>query len=93
MSKFFVPYSGDTPATLEIKGHRILIVTTTSDDAFESLSATGGDQVREIDIPKSETDALTDLAMSFNGGVVLAPTGVEMSTMIQSLEQELPWVH
>ncbi len=88
-----MPYSGETPAALEIKGHRILIVSTSPDEAIDGLEFTGGDEIREIDIQKNETDALSELALSIHGGVVLAPTGVEMSDMVHSLERELPWVH
>lgn len=96
MDKFFVPYSDGAPLALNIKGHKVLIVTTDSEDMVEDLDALGGNEVLEIELPDGEVDysqVLADLAARINGGVVLAPPGVTPTAMIHDLEAELPWIH
>ena len=96
MDKFFVPYAGTHPAAIDIKGHRLLIVSTDEDDVEQSLSEVGGTEVREIDLKEmrqDETQVLANLAADINGGVVLAPPGIPLMTMIHSLELQLPWIH
>ena len=97
MEKFFVPYSGDLPAAIDIKGHRLLIISPDQDEMVDSLLTLGGSEVREIELnessPDEATTVLANLAACANGGVVLTPPGIRVSTMISSLEQELPWIH
>ena len=96
MTKYFVPYTQDTPAAIEIKGHRLLLVSTDEGELLDDLDRIGGDRVREINLrddSAEQTAALADLAATVNGGVVLTPPGVSVERMIQSLETELPWVH
>jgi hypothetical protein len=95
MEKLFVPYSINGPAAVDIKGHRLLIISTDQDDMQESLPVLGGSEVREIDIADNgpdETTVLAELAAGINGGVVLAPPGIPLSTMLYNLERELPWI-
>ncbi len=93
--RYFVPYSDDHPATVEIKGHKLLVVGVEESDIAEGLEAVGGDAVHEIiaQTDEDQNQALTDLARTIGGGVVLTPAGVGVMTMLQNLEQELPWVH
>lgn len=96
MSKLFVPYLNNAPAAVEIKGHRLLIVTTDSDDMVADLRSLGGNAIREIqlrDTTSDESAFLADLAACINGGVVLTPPGVRPSAMVKNLELRLPWIH
>ncbi|MCB0322628.1 MAG: hypothetical protein KDD69_03610 [Bdellovibrionales bacterium] len=96
MSTFFVPYTRNVPAAIEIKGHKLLIVASEPEDIAADLQLIGADEIREIDLPGDEaqtTEVLADLAAEVGGGVVLTPAGVSPSVMIHSLEQELPWIH
>ncbi len=96
MTKYFVPYSKDIPAAINIKGHTLLLVATAADEIVADLSKLGGDRVQEMilkDSPDEQTAALAALAESIKGGVVLTPPGISVSTMISSLENELPWLH
>lgn len=96
MTKYFIPYTQEIPAAIEIKGHRLLLVSTDEGELLDDLDRIGGDTVREINLrddSAEQTAALADLAASVNGGVVLTPPGVSLERMIQSLETELPWVH
>ncbi|HQH28242.1 MAG TPA: hypothetical protein PLP17_12655 [Oligoflexia bacterium] len=97
MEKFFIPYAGDLPAAIDIKGHRLLIISTDHDEIEYSLATLGGSEIREIELRASNPDeassVLAGLAANINGGVVLAPPGIPVSAMICSLEQELPWIH
>ncbi len=95
MEKFFVPYADGFPAAINIKGHRLLIVSTDEEDITESLVELGGNEIREVQAKEGssdETQVLLELAAGIKGGVVLAPPGIALSTMITSLESELPWV-
>lgn len=94
--KVYVPYSKDTPATININGHKLVIVSKNSKTLLDGLQSVGGDSVREIPINegvKEEALALAELATIIKGGVVMAPSSVKLTTMIKSLEKQLPWLH
>ena len=96
MPKLFVPYANDKPVPIEVNGHRLLILTRASEDMLSDLKLLGGEEIREIQLTDSkaaESEALADLASTGQCGVVLAPSGIPPSAMIQSLESELPWIH
>lgn len=93
MNKFFVPYANETPAAIDIKGHKVLILTSSYATMMNDLGALGGTSFRELNFMDNQTQVLGELAASMKAGVVLAPPGVSIPTMIYSLEQQLPWVH
>ena len=96
MTTYFVPYSNNLPAAIDIKGHKLILVSTEHDDMQADLEFIGGDTVREINLKddlQEQTEELAKLAESVNGGVVLTPPGVSVSSLIRSLENELPWLH
>ena len=96
MEKYFLPYYHNLPAAIEIKGHRLLIVTCNEEDMLDELSALGGDEIREIQVGDFElepSNALATIAAENNCGVVLTPPGISPSLMISSLERQLPWVN
>ena len=97
METFFVPYSGDRPAAVEINGHRVLILSPDIDNMSEEIQMVGGDRIREIAVPEHDEGStpfvLEDLAHDIKGGIVLSPPGVSLTAMIESLEDELPWIH
>jgi len=90
MSKVFVPYAGDSPVALDVKGHRLLFVASSKDDMIADLSTIGGDTIREVEDGEEE---LLDLAVTVEGGVVMSPPGVRLADVIESLEEQLPWIH
>jgi len=93
MARVFVSYKSENPASIEVKGHRVLIVANRLEDLLEHEDLLGGEEIREMVYRDSAQDALQHLATVVNGGVVLAPPGVGLSAMISSLEHELPWIH
>lgn len=96
MNKLFVPYVKDSPAAIDIKGHKVLLVTADAFSLETELSTLGGDSIREIFIHSDsldETEALAALAEQSNCGVVVTPQGVGVTNMIRSLEHSLPWLH
>jgi hypothetical protein len=93
MGNLFAPYKNDSPAAIEINGHKLLILTMHEDDMTEELSIVGGNKVRELDFGDDDTKAIASLVESINAGVVLTPPGMKISTMIRALKEELPWVH
>lgn len=96
MGKMYVPYSKDLPATICVNGHRLVIVSKSSHTFVKDLEIVGGDSVREIPISKDSQDealALAHLATTIKGGVVMAPGQMRLTTMIKSLEKQLPWLH
>lgn len=92
MPTFFVPYDRNTPAAIEIKGHRLLIMSTSKEEIEEELTTVGANEIREITVAEDETEPLAELAASVNGGVVLSPPGLSISALVLNLEQELPWL-
>ena len=96
MTTYFIPYVQDRPAAIDIKGHKLVLVTTRRDDIAEDLTSVGGEAIREMrlnDNVMDQTTELSKLAASVNGGIVLTPPGVSVASMIRNLERELPWLH
>ncbi len=95
MGSLFVPYNNDLPATVELKGHKLLILTCEAGDLRRDLSKLGGDSIRELNLfneSPMESQIVANLAASVKGGVVIAPPGVRASQMLENLERELPWM-
>ncbi len=92
MTTYFAPYSGDKPAVVNIKGHRVLILASTPDDAVVDLDRVGGNELRAIHVSDKEPAEFAQLAAEVQGGVVVSPPGVSIKNMITSLEAQLPWV-
>ena len=97
MSTFFVPYNqNDKPVTVEINGHTVLILCAEEEDLADDLPLIGGASMKEITIQDEElenSELLAELAEDIDGGVVVAPAGVPLKNMIESLHDELPWIH
>lgn len=93
MARVYVPFKLENPASIEVKGHKVLIVASKVEDLIEHEYLLGGDEIREMHFRESDQEALQHLAQVIDGGVVLAPPGVGLSAMISSLEHELPWIH
>ena len=93
--KFFVPYQGEQPAALSVKGHRVVLVSAEKDLILGCLEEMGANQICELNVNTlSEQEALFGhLAKSVNGGVVVAPQDADLQDIVNELEAELPWVH
>ena len=96
MTTLYVPYHGNQPAHLNIKGHRLLILASSEEDLKLDLDLfadeEGEAEVREFEFREDDSEALASLAASVSAGVVLPPAGMSISTVIENLESELPWV-
>lgn len=92
MARYYIPYVGENPAAIDVKGHRLIVVSTSAQDLTDELSLLGGTSVRELNLDDEEMEYFNSLAASIRGGVVLSPPGVSVSAMIRSLEAEIPWV-
>lgn len=94
MGRFFVPYSGNIPAAIEIKGHRLLVVAASENDLAHNEQILGSDTIREFYLLENEeAETLAGLAKEVQGGIVLAPPGMSLTSMIVNLEHDLPWLH
>lgn len=95
MRYVFVPYQGNHPAALLIKGHRFVILARDPGVLDDQLDLIGADNVREVQTssPDEEDRVLCDLAEQIDGGIVVAPGDVELGEIIENLEGELPWLH
>jgi len=93
MGTFFIPFHDEAPAAVDIRGHRLLVVTSDLEDLVEHQNLVGADEIREMRVPENDDHALALLAATAGGGVVITPPGVSVSAMLESLETELPWVH
>lgn len=92
MTTLYVPYHGNQPAHVNIKGHRLLILTASEEDLKSDLDLFGDVEVREFEMRDDDNEALASLAASVSAGVVLPPAGMSISSVIENLENELPWV-
>ena len=96
MTTFYVPFAGDRPASLDINGHRLVILSRSRRPLREGLPLVGAERIEKISVPVSEAEeleALTQIGRSANSGVVIAPPNVAMSDLIKDLEAQLPWLH
>jgi hypothetical protein len=96
MDNFFVPYTGKKPASVCINGHRLVILTHDKGVLEEDLDLLGADHIKKVRLSSSEAaqqQFLGKIARQVDGGVVIAPSGVELKEVIKNLESELPWVH
>ncbi len=89
-----MPYAGEAPATVLINGHRVVLVTRDSDQLESDLESVGGDRVCAIDETEfdSEEQLLTYFAQTTNAHVVMTPSEVSLSVVLEGLERELPWI-
>lgn len=92
MTTLYVPYQGDQPAHINIKGHRLLILTSSEEELKTDLDLFDGTDIREFEFGDDDSQALAKLAASVSAGVVLPPAGMSISSVIENLESELPWV-
>lgn len=96
MDNFFVPYTGKKPASVCINGHRLVILTHDKDMLEEDLELLGADHIKKLRMSSSEVEqekVLGRIARQVDGGVVIAPSGVELKEVLKNLESELPWLH
>lgn len=94
MSNFFVPYTGRKPALVNINGHRLVILSEEKDILEEDLDLLGADRVKKVKMVGTDTDQeqlLGKIARQVDGGVVIAPSGVDLRDVLKNLENELPW--
>jgi hypothetical protein len=95
MDNFFVPYTGKKPASVCINGHRLVILTHDKDMLEEDLELLGADRVKRVRLGSDEDEQerfLGKIAKQVDGGVVIAPSGVELKDVLKNLENELPWL-
>ncbi|NDC38572.1 MAG: hypothetical protein EBZ48_11025 [Proteobacteria bacterium] len=96
MATFFVPFAGDKPASLDINGHRLVILSRSAASLEDGLPLVGAERIEKISVPRSkskELEALTEIGRSANSGVVIAPPNIAMEDLIRDLEAQLPWLH
>ncbi len=95
MDNFFVPYTGNKPASVCINGHRLVILCHEKDMLEDDLELLGADRVKKVKFGSSDVEqekVLGKLAKQVDGGVVIAPTGVDLREVLRNLESELPWL-
>lgn len=95
MENYFVPYMGKRPASVCINGHRLVILALDRDTLEEELDLLGADRVKTVTLGESQDEQdllLGKIARQVDGGVVIAPEGVNLRDVLKNLESELPWV-
>jgi hypothetical protein len=95
MENYFVPYMGKRPASVCINGHRLVILAHDRDTLEEDLDLLGADRVKTVTLGENEDEQdllLGKIARQVDGGVVIAPEGVNLRDVLKNLESELPWV-
>lgn len=94
MRQLFIPYYGERPACVDVKGHVFIILSRAAGILEPQLDTIGADHLRPIkcnDLAQEE-ETLDQLARSVNGAVVIASQQVEIPDLLVQLEAELPWV-
>ncbi|MCC6952648.1 MAG: hypothetical protein IT290_00880 [Deltaproteobacteria bacterium] len=94
MTRYYVPFTHNSPSAVDIKGHRLVILASDPKELADNSNVFGNDEIREFVFEKNEEPAvLADIATQAKGGVVVAPPGISVSFMLSSLQRDLPWVH
>jgi hypothetical protein len=95
MAILLIPYAGERPASININGHRIVILGQDNEVFSESLSAIGADSIKELEIGDSseeQAQVLNDIARESHAGLVIAPSDVLVEDLLKNLEVQLPWI-
>lgn len=99
MEKLYVPYSGDKPLSVLIKGHKFVVLSP-SREIFAHPDSSGAigrfDVVKVLNVGGSQKDleaALSKVAQSTGSGVLVVPRDSTVKQVFERLELELPWVH
>jgi hypothetical protein len=96
MSIFYVPYYGDSPAALDINGHRLVILSKSKRVLKNSLGLLGADQLQKVSGGATQAEQLeifTQIGKRAKSGIVVIPSDVPLADIIQNLEHQLPWLH
>ena len=96
MTRFYVPYQGEEPAAVFVKGHRVVILSHDAKAFSDSLDQVGADRVVQLKSGNSaaEQRALLDgLAKKVKGPVVVMPSNVGVGDVLKDLENQLPWLN
>ena len=88
----FMATDGHDPATVEVKGHRILLLAQSAEILEEDMEFLGGDGIAQLLFEDGKDQALADLASQIGGGVVVAPPGISIINMLHDLHEQLPWI-
>lgn len=93
MEPIFVPYAGTHPATIDINGHRLVILSQEREQLEDCLELLGGDHVFEVDQTNFETseEVLQGLAEESKARLVVTPLDVEIPQVLEQLRINLPW--
>ncbi len=84
------------PMAVTVKGHRMLILSHDEEALQVGLEKIGADGIEAIVIGETEEEQINTmhrLAKSVGGGVVVAPLNVKIEDVVDSLSQQLPWIH
>ena len=95
MSKYFIPYSGTKPASVEINGHRLIFLSKSRDNFEEELDKVGADTVKVVKIKDDtleEEKFFSKLARKNDAGVVIVPAEASCDDLILALSDKLPWI-
>lgn len=95
MGSFFVPYMGNHPALVSIKGHKLLILARDRDLFFEHLPIVGADRLKRVRggrTKKDEEKVLAEIAEAVDAGVIVASSDIGLDDVLKSLQANLPWV-
>jgi hypothetical protein len=96
METYFVPYNGEQVAAIDIKGRRVIVLSTDRDALEEGLSLLGADRFVEFEEEgEFERDKLfVSLAEQASCDIVVAAgEDTELSDVLNSLEKQLGWVN
>ncbi len=95
MTRFYIPYSGNRPAPLEINGHRLIVLAKDKDALQSDLELVGADRIKTVkveDTESAEQEFFSKLAQRNGAGVLVMPPEVSYSQLKYSLIEQLPWL-
>ena len=92
METIFIPYNGSHPASIQINGHDVVILSSDTDALKDVMSVDKFVPVEGVETPDDLTDALLNLGVVPGCSIVLAPSEVSMDEVIGSLHRDLPWI-
>lgn len=93
MEQLFLPFSGNLPATIEINGHRLLLLSHDRSQLEDHLDLLNAESVCAVadDESVDVEAAVLGAAQASHADVIITPEDIEMPEFLEALKNTIPW--
>ena len=95
MARYYVPYSGKEPVSVEVNGHRLSVLSQDKGALEEDLEIVGADAIKSIRVEEGEAahrKFFEKFASKNGAGIVVLPPNIGFYELLQNLQYQLPWI-